>query len=135
MASFSPVNVIGTGTMAFHTSLGLPKITNQDYRRMVDLHIAVWAQKNGIPMYTCPRKRDWLKELKQDDPGRIWSIVSESREMQNKMLEVLGRREKWTVFHPPRRPIIGGAGVFEIFSEWDNRELPPGVSVDIPEIK
>ena len=61
MASFSPVNVIGTGTMAFHTSLGLPKITNQDYRRMVDLHIAVWAQKNGIPMYTCPRKRDWLK--------------------------------------------------------------------------
>ena len=135
MASFSPVNVIGTGTMAFHTSLGLPKITNQDYRRMVDLHIAVWAQKNGIPMYTCPRKRDWLKELKQDDPGRIWSIVSESREMQNKMLEVLGRRKKWTVFHPSSRPIIGGDGVFGIFSEWDNRELPPGVSVDIPEIK
>ena len=133
MASFSPINVIGTGTLAFHTSIGVPDAEKFDYMKMVDLHIAQWAQNKSIPMFSCPRKRGWLKDILTDYKGRIYSDVRRSRDLQNQMLEVIARAETWTNHSQSFRGQISGTSVFKEFTDWPNRELPPGMKINIEE--
>jgi glycosyltransferase involved in cell wall biosynthesis len=129
MPTFIPVNVIGTGTLAFHTSLGVPDPKKFDYQRMVDLHLAVWAQKNRIPMVICPRRRDWLKEIKATYVGRIWDTVKDDSRLQHQMLEVLQRAERWTIHARRDWGKFSNSGVYSKFGEWDSRELPAGMTL------
>ncbi|MEC7543901.1 MAG: hypothetical protein VYE51_00335, partial [Candidatus Thermoplasmatota archaeon] len=55
-----PVNIVGTGTMAYDASKIAFDWTKYQEQRMVDIHIAVEAQRKGIPMITPSRKREWM---------------------------------------------------------------------------
>ena len=91
-----PVDVIGTGTMAFHSKIGIPDIEAMDTLRMVDLHVAHWAAKKSVNMHMVPRKRDWLVEFDGLDEQRIWQQTKADKELQHMMLRVLGRNPKWS---------------------------------------
>jgi len=58
------VNVIGTGTMACHTSIlkGLC-LTHFQQPGMADLYIAGWCRQRNIPLVSISRHEGWLKDL------------------------------------------------------------------------
>lgn len=95
-ASFTKVNCLGTGTIAFHSQIGIPNFEEFDTLRMVDLHIAVWAQKNNIRMYSCPRRKNWLTEFDIDHEQRIWSQANTQKELQAEMILTLNKVNPWS---------------------------------------
>jgi len=124
-ASSLPVDIIGTGTLAFHTDAGVPDFDAMDHLRMVDLHVAVWAANNEVPMRVIHRSRDWVSEFEDVGEERIWQQTQEDREIQWKMVEVLQRRNFWnrgskSRFTLQRGPLSSVEG-------WENRELPAGL--------
>ena len=122
-----PVDVIGTGTMAFHSEVGIPDIEAMDTLRMVDLHVAHWAAKKGVNMHMVPRKRDWLVEFDGLDEQRIWQQTKADKELQHMMLRVLGRNPKWS------RSAVGNLrlrqGPLASLASWSNREVPPAMEL------
>jgi len=122
-ASFNFVNVIGTGTMAFHSDLGTPAWKTMNTKRMVDLHIAVWAQKNKIPMRTCIRKKNWLTEFVAAGEQRIWQQANIDKELQNQMIQTLGNIDFWS--SEQVRKCILKKGPLHAHENWFSREIPP----------
>ena len=126
-ASYSPVNVIGTGTMAYHSSIGTPEINAMDSLRMVDLHIAVWAQQKGISMYTLPREKNWMTEFEEIGDNRIWQQANEDLKLQNEMILTLSKVNNW------RCNTIGTIsirnGPLKAHKDWLSRELPPNMKL------
>ena len=122
-----PVDVIGTGTMAFHSKIGIPDIEAMDTLRMVDLHVAHWAAKKSVNMHMVPRKRDWLVEFDGLDEQRIWQQTKADKELQHMMLRVLGRNPKWS------RSAVGNLrlrqGPLASLASWSNREVPPAMEL------
>jgi FkbM family methyltransferase len=57
------VDQLGTGTVAFHTSLWRPAHTEFASTGMVDAWLAVGAARNGISMVAVSRKRNWLHPI------------------------------------------------------------------------
>jgi len=126
-ASFSPVNVIGTGTMAYHSSIGIPDFREMDTLRMVDLHIAVWAQKNNVSMYTLPREKNWMTEFEEIGEKRIWQQANENRELQNNMMLTLSKIQQWNCNGEGRIDISNGP--LKAHKNWLSRELPPNMEL------
>ena len=118
------VNVIGTGTLGYHTDIGEIPWEQFDHHRMVDLHVAVWAQNNAIPMKIISRKRYWLTEINSQLENRIWQTANKDLDLQWAMLEVMNRCDEWKL-HDKKWGIIENS--CEI--EWVNRELPPGLKL------
>lgn len=117
------VNVIGTGTMGFHTNIGVPNINLMDTLRMVDLHIAIWAQQQNIPMYTISREKNWLKEFEDLGDQRIWQQANSNIELQNEMMGTLSRIKYWKC--KVNRVCQLNNGPLSAHNDWDTRELPP----------
>ena len=130
-SSFCFVNVLGTGTMAFHSDLGIPNFDEMDTKRMVDLHVAVWAQKQGTPMVTCPRTKKWLTEF--DDPGgdRIWQQANTDRELQNQMILTIKKIPFWKI--SSNRLCKLNRGPLSNHEKWISRELPP--TMELPPLR
>lgn len=126
-ASYSPANVIGTGTMAYHSSIGVPDINAMDSLRMVDLHIAVWAQQKGISMYTLPREKNWMMEFEEIGDNRIWQQANESIQLQNDMILTLSKVSDWTCNTIGKMNIQNGP--LKIHKDWLSRELPPKMNL------
>ena len=107
----------------------MPDSTNFDYQRMVDLHLAVWAQEMEIPMFVCPRRRDWLEEINSGYVGRIWDTAKEDAALQHKMLEVLQRARRWSLHSERKWGAFSYSGITGVFGSWRNRELCPGMEL------
>jgi len=116
-----PVNVIGTGTLAFHSDIGEIPWQEFDYHRMVDLHVAVWAQNNHVPMEIISRSRNWLFEIEGEVVDRIWQTANKDSELQWSMMAVLQRCDNWEIHRQKQAEII-----VDNRKNWPNRELPPG---------
>jgi len=136
-ASSLPVDIIGTGTLAFHTDAGVPDFDAMDHLRMVDLHVAVWAANNEVPMRIIHRSRDWLTEFEDVGEERIWQQTQEDRKLQQNMLEVLQRVKFWK--RSSSSVFSLGVGPLQAVDGWNHRELPPNLVLDDvdtwPEIK
>ncbi len=95
-----PVNIVGTGTMAYDASRIAFDWTKYQQQRMVDIHVAVEAQRKGIPMITPPRGREWMVPIDPDEGDSaesIWDMVQTSEEMQQDILNVLQSVSTWTL--------------------------------------
>jgi hypothetical protein len=65
------VNYGGSGVMAWDTRcISLPN--TWPLRNLTDAQIAVWAQKNRIPLWLVPHKAHWLEPLAYLDPKGIY---------------------------------------------------------------
>jgi glycosyltransferase involved in cell wall biosynthesis len=124
-SSFTKVNCLGTGTIAFHSQIGTPDFKDLDTLRMVDLHIAVWAQKNDISMYSCPRKKEWLSEFEIEHEQRIWSQANTEQDLQAKMLLTLNKIPFWN--HLNQFTFKLQHGPLSMINQWTNRQIPFGM--------
>ena len=104
-----PVNIVGTGTMAYDT-----RHVRFDHRtyatgRMVDIHVAVEAQQKGYPMITPPRLREWMVPIEPDEGDSaesIWDMVRTDVNMQSEIIRRLNDVKSWSLNVP-------GVGVFD----------------------
>lgn len=97
-----PVQIVGTGTMGYHSKHVQFNFKEFQYQRMVDLFVAAHAQKNKIPMITPPRPDEWMSPIDDadEDLEAIWAQVQSNFELQNKMLEVLQSVQSWSLITP-----------------------------------
>ena len=103
-----PVNIVGTGTMAYDASKIKFSWEEYEEQRMVDIHVAVEAQKRGWPMVTPPRIRDWMKPIdseEEDEMESIWLMVQTDENMQKEILSKIQEIEDWMIFLPANRRI------------------------------
>jgi glycosyltransferase involved in cell wall biosynthesis len=128
-AAYTQVNCLGTGTTIFHSKIGKPDINEFDTLRMVDLHLAVWAQKNQIKMYSCPRPENWLTEFEMDQGSRIWSQANEQIGLQWQMIETLNKTSYWKPLK--QFPFELQHGLLSRFEQWGNRQLPPSMQLSM----
>ncbi|RNF84357.1 FkbM family methyltransferase [Montanilutibacter psychrotolerans] len=89
------VNQLGTGTLAFHTSLWRPSHTAFASTGMVDAWIAVEAAKRGIPLIVVDRKRNWLKPM-EEPSGAPPSLFEEYRQRDSAQTELVLTGAPWT---------------------------------------
>lgn len=62
------VSVIGTGTLGYHSSVGVDKIDlKAKLPNMLDIHFSIWARENGIPLYVVAHKEEWIKHSEKVD--------------------------------------------------------------------
>jgi len=122
-SSLLPVHILGTGTIAFHSDIGHPDFDQIDSVKMVDLHVAVWATRNGIKLYNVPRKENWLKEFAGNDEDRIWHQSNEDKMLQHDMIRVLNKALEWKNLEYSDYQLQFGPST--AISNWANRELPP----------
>mgnify|MGYP000308345485 CR=1 FL=1 len=124
-ASRIQVDILGTGTVAFHSSLGFPDGNSMNTLKMVDLHFATWAMQNQIPMRLVPRNRNWLNEFEDIDDERIWNQVQEDKELQIQMLQIIQSQPIWPRWSNGIARL--GNGPMSFAEKWGHRELPPGL--------
>jgi glycosyltransferase involved in cell wall biosynthesis len=126
-SSFTRVNCLGTGTIAFHSQVGIPNFERFDTMRMVDLHIAVWAQEFSIPMFSCPRNINWLTEFDIEHETRIWSQANTESQLQAEMLQTLNKVTKWAALDQFNFKLLNGP--LEKLKSWEHRQIPPGMKL------
>lgn len=89
------VNLIGTGTMAFHSSTialeygSLPK-------GMADIGVAVAAKVNRVDMISVARPRQWLRPIQFNGQEDL-SLWDEFRENDDEHVEILKRYGDWSL--------------------------------------
>ena len=125
--TFTQVNCLGTGTIAFHSQLGIPNFDRFDTLRMVDLHIAVWAQEHSIPMYSCPRISNWLTEFDIEHETRIWSQANTETQLQAEMLQTLNKVPRWTELNQFAIKLLNGP--LQKLKQWKHRQIPAGMKL------
>ena len=124
-STYTLQSILGTGTVAFHSSIGHPEIEDMDTLRMVDIHFANWANSNKVAMYSCPRDENWLTEFESTNE-RIWDQVTQMTQMQWEMTRALNRTSKWD-----STDSITGVklkrGPLKSIADWHHRQLAPGM--------
>ena len=88
------VDVLGTGTIGFHTSLGV-KTGNWRAKNMTDVHLAIWAEKNWIKRFAI--NHDW-KQIKENSKMILVkekSIFETNKNKDEKQTELI-KWIKWT---------------------------------------
>jgi len=62
------MSIIGTGTLGYHSSVGIGKIELGDkLPNMLDIHISLWAKEKKIPLYVLAHKEGWIKHSEKVD--------------------------------------------------------------------
>ena len=88
LARARTVHVAGTGTTGYHSST--LKLTPQHFSTgfMADVHLAVAAKAQGVPLVVLPHRSDWLSMIKLDDT--IYSRFARSDAPQTNLLNSVG---------------------------------------------
>lgn len=90
------VNNLGTGTVAFHSSLfGSIDPYAWPQGGMVDIYFSVLCARQGIPMVCVPRHAGWLKTLAETEGTP--SLIGEFRDDDRAIVDVLRAHSPWGV--------------------------------------
>jgi hypothetical protein len=71
------VHIIGTGTLAFHTSEIKIRLSDFEKKNMADVWFAILAHKQHIPMILITRSKMWLQDI--PEATQMESIYSTSK--------------------------------------------------------
>ncbi len=81
------VNHPGTGVMAWDTRT-VPIPSEWPERNISDMQVAVWAQRNGVPIWLIPHRRGWLESFATLDPQGIFrTSQAEKHARRNALLQ------------------------------------------------
>jgi len=88
------VNLLGTGTLAYHTST--IKLTFENFREpgMADVWFAVAAKKQNIPLVTIEHDKNWLVALETGD-NTLYSEFKKNDTIQTKIMQ---EHRPWSLF-------------------------------------
>ena len=86
------VDQLGTGTLAFHTSLWRPSCEGYMETGMVDAWVAVDARKREIPLVAVERKRAWLAPIPvpESAPPSLFEEFKSSATHQTRLIAAHG---------------------------------------------
>jgi hypothetical protein len=86
------VNLLGTGTTAYHVDVY--NLSRDDFHTtgMADLWLAVAAKRQRVPMIAVERPERWLKPLDEADESSLYSAAMKDGRLQT---EVALREEPW----------------------------------------
>ncbi len=89
------VNVPGTGTLAYHSSLHSFSIESFQLKNMSDIWVAVIAKKMNVAIVSVDRPDCWIRtSIPKSDPN---SIYSNREYLDKKICEVIEREELYKV--------------------------------------
>jgi hypothetical protein len=81
-----PVDIVGTGCCAFHTSRLKVNIADFKYRNMADVFISVLAHQQNVPMWVLAHERNYIKYL-YPEGETIWHTEKDT----TRQTELLGQ--------------------------------------------
>lgn len=89
------VNHPGTGVMAWDTRhVRVP--AEWPERNAADMQVAVWAQRNDVPIWLIPHPKSWLESFATLDPNGIYrTSEAEGHRRRNSILQ---RIDEWKLF-------------------------------------
>lgn len=98
------MSIIGTGTLAYHSSIGMDKIDLKDkLPNMLDIHISFWAKENKIPLYVIAHEEGWIKHSTKVDMNKtIFAIHS-----RNDFIHTTLINSRSELFGSPRAMVDG----------------------------
>jgi hypothetical protein len=69
------------------------------HRNMADLQLAVWAQRERVPMWLVPHRANWLRSFATMDPRGIFRTSQrEGHRRRNALLRQHGEEHGWRLF-------------------------------------
>lgn len=98
------VDLLGSDSVAFHTSTLRFDVRDWPDVNMVDLSLALTARRRSVPLVTVPRKAYWLRALDENQPDSIWVGVLRDDTRQTALAQELlalprpplpKRRSRW----------------------------------------
>lgn len=103
LAQAIQVHVLGTGTVAFHTSAIRVTPADFPYPNMADVWLAIQGQKQGVPFLCVPRKNAWLKDSNAPE-----SIFNNSMKKSGTRLDTATKQTQVVLENGPwRMPSLG----------------------------
>ena len=92
------VNHVGTGTTCWHTDLKVPALW--PVRNALDPQLAVWGQRNAVPMVLLPRKKGWISPILGPTPDSVY-MTDKANGFATRDAVLHTWEEPWRV-HPPK---------------------------------
>jgi hypothetical protein len=88
------VNLIGTGTLAYHTSTITLEFDSFTDHGMADVFVAVQAKRDGVPIICMQRPKGWLESMDPDDEEEetLWDEFQHADERQTALVKA---EEPW----------------------------------------
>lgn len=80
------VNILGTGTVAYHTSLFKPNFLEINKPFMVDIFFAIQANRKNIPLICIKRSKNWLGDYETHEQTRIYEVFNKNDEYQTNLI-------------------------------------------------
>lgn len=99
-----PVHVLGTGTVAYHTSAIDFGLERAGTTGMIDLWLAKAAQEQGVAMIAVARGRNYLREIGDHGPT---SIFEQSKLDDSRETEFVRTHGPWRALDPIGRLVLG----------------------------
>jgi len=91
------VTMLGTGTMAFHSSLfddvDLFSYIGDDFNNMVDVKVAELCINREIPRLCIQRPKNFVKEQDNSQESAIWHKAAKSAERQTAVLNAIDKKK------------------------------------------
>lgn len=89
------VNHGGTGVMAWDArAVRVP--TSWAYRNILDMQLAIWAQRERVPMWLVPHQANWFKPLALTDPEALFAqSQNQSHGRRNQLLTAQSESNGW----------------------------------------
>ncbi|MDC9620558.1 hypothetical protein PSI22_02650 [Xenorhabdus sp. XENO-7] len=89
------VNIPGTGTLAYHSSLHSFSMESFPIKNMSDIWVAVIAKRNNIKIVAIDRKKYWIRtSIKNKDP---YSIYSNKNKLDQIICQIIKREELYNI--------------------------------------
>ena len=95
LAEDEQVNILGTGTVAFHSSLMRPCLLDFRNTGMADIWMAILSKNKSAPMMAVSRKAAWLTPIAMGEEGP--TLFDEFFENDKVQTEVLRSYGDWSV--------------------------------------
>jgi len=95
------VNLIGTGTLGYHTSAIKLQLDDFTETGMADVFIAVRAKQQGAPIICIQRPKGWLEEMDSESGSDDDTLWEEFRIADEKQTELVNQQGSWAsqTFH------------------------------------
>ncbi len=81
------VHILGTGTVAYHTSSVHFNLDNIENTHMIDIYFGKYCQFNSIPMICIAREENWLLEIETPEETRIYDTFISKDEIQTEIVK------------------------------------------------
>lgn len=92
------VDVVGTGTMAFHTDVFSLDPTKWQSHKMADLLVAIEAAGKGVPRMLVRRAAGTLRPLKENQDDSLYrQLLNDDSEETRIMREVIAAHPEWWI--------------------------------------